>query len=94
MRQCSVSGSGGPPILHDHPALSPREILGAEQSSSASGLDRHAERLKITPLSRSTREMLELWSVFATSYRASSAFDVSVVLIDSTGEKRTPQSKR
>ena len=74
-------------ILHDHPLLSPQEI---RNGGPASELDRQAERVKITPLPLSTHDMFELWSGFATNYRISAAYEVSVVLIDSASKPRAP----
>jgi Pvc16 N-terminal domain len=75
--------------LHDHMLLSPKEIKDNEGNLD-SGLDQQVERLKITPLPLTNHDMFELWSGFATNYRVSAAYEVSVVLIDSTRKPRTP----
>lgn len=77
-------------ILHDHTQLSPQDILDANQDADPSGVDSQVERVKITPLPLSPHDMFELWSGFATNYRISAAYEASVVLIDSTRERRTP----
>ncbi|KAA8884193.1 DUF4255 domain-containing protein [Nocardia colli] len=77
-------------ILHDHTLLGRQQIVDANQGEPVSELDRQPERLRITPLPLSTHDMFELWSGFATSYRVSAAYEVSVVLIDSARDRRTP----
>ncbi len=77
-------------ILHDHTLLGPQEIVDANQGEPPSDVDRQVERLKITPLPLSNHDLFELWSGFATSYRVSAAYEVSVVLIDSTRARRAP----
>ena len=76
-------------VLHEHALLSPAEIKSGD-TDFHSGLDEQRERLKVTPIPLSNHDMFELWSGFATNYRVSAAYEVSVVLIDSTREPRTP----
>ncbi|PXX60824.1 uncharacterized protein DUF4255 [Nocardia tenerifensis] len=77
-------------ILHDHTLLGRQEIVDANHGEPVSDLDRQPERVRITPLTLSTHDMFELWSGFATSYRVSAAYEVSVVLIDSARTPRSP----
>ena len=78
-------------ILHDHPVLSPAEIRDATLIDLAdSDLHLQAERPRITPLSLASDELFKLWSGFSTSYRVSAAYEVSLVLIDSTLGSRAP----
>ena len=78
-------------ILHDHPLLGADEISDAT-SASIPGSDLHlqAERIRITPLDLPIDDLSKLWSGFQTSYRLSAAFEVSVILIDSTRPSRAP----
>jgi hypothetical protein len=72
-------------ILHDHPVLDGQEIHDATSADLPdSNLHLQAERLRITPLQITTHDMFELWSGFSTNYRISQAYEVSVVLIDSS----------
>ena len=77
-------------ILHDHTLLSPQEIRDANSGEDTGEVDNQVERVRITPLPLSNHDLFELWSGFATSYRVSAAYEVSVVLIDSTRPSRTP----
>lgn len=74
-------------ILHDHPVLGKEEVKVA-----LAGNDLHAqiERVRITPQPLSLDEMSKLWSAFQTHYRLSAAYQVSVVLIESTLPAKTP----
>jgi hypothetical protein len=78
-------------ILHDHPVLGADEISDAT-SVTIPGSDLHlqAERIRITPLDLPVDELSKLWTGFQTSYRLSAAFELSVVLIDSTRPPRSP----
>jgi hypothetical protein len=71
--------------LHDHPLLGSEEIRGATQSNGLGDSDLHTqvERVRITPHSLNVEEMSKLWTTFMTPLRASAAYEVSVVLIDS-----------
>src|SRR5207245_2354500 len=65
-------------VLNDFPLLGPTEIA-------------QAERVRITPLALSTEEISKLWMIFQTQYRISAAYQVSVVLIESSrGVKAAP----
>lgn len=78
--------------LHDHPLLTPSEILaavgGTEQEPS--GLEQQVERVRITLQPLSIEDMYKLWSAFQTSYRVSAAYEVSVVLVESTRPTKAP----
>ena len=68
-------------VLHDHLLLSPDEIRAV---LSNTGLDQQVERVRITLQPLSLEEMYRLWNGFQTQYRISAAYQVSVVLIEST----------
>ena len=73
--------------LHDHP------VFGAEEIKAAlfgNDLHEQVERVRMTPQSLSLEEMSKLWNTFQTRYRISAAYQVSVVLIESTRPAKTP----
>jgi hypothetical protein len=80
-------------VLHDHPLLGAAEIKSALDGSE---LDQQVERVRITPQPLSVDEISKLWSGFQTQYRLSVAYQVSVVLIESTraGRAALPVLKR
>jgi hypothetical protein len=67
-------------VLHDHCVLGAEEIVASMSSNPAV---RQVERVRITPLSTTVEEMARLWTIFQTNYRLSTAYEVSVVLIES-----------
>lgn len=72
-------------ILHDHREFSPEEIEAATaQDLSDSDLHRQMERISVTPQALTFEEISKIWSSFQAQYRISAAYQVSVVLIDST----------
>ena len=73
--------------LHDQTTLS---RAGIESALAASQLQNQVERVRITPHSLSSEEMSKLWMIFQTPYRLSLAYEVSVVLIESTRPTKTP----
>lgn len=78
-------------VLYDHALLGPDEIRAATAVPlPASNLDRQIERVRITLQPLSLEEISKLWTGFATQYRLSVAYEVSVALIDSTQSKRAP----
>lgn len=78
-------------VLHDHMLLDADEIRGATQTDlPESDLHQQLERVRITLLPLSIEEISKLWSGFQTQYRLSAAYEVSVVLIESTRPTRTP----
>jgi hypothetical protein len=78
--------------LHDHPLLTPAEIVMANSGTDTAGsdLDLQVERVRITLQPLSIEDMYKLWSAFQTSYRVSAAYEVSVVLVESTRPTRAP----
>jgi Pvc16 N-terminal domain len=74
-------------VLHDHSVLGRVEIQNA-----LAGNDLHAqvERIRIRPHPLSVDEMSKLWTTFQTQYRTSTAYEISVVLIDTMRPARTP----
>ena len=77
-------------LLHDHPLLSRSELQALTSPLGSSGLSEQVERLRITPQPLSSDDMSKLWTAFATNYRVSMAYEVSVVLIESTRRRRSP----
>ena len=74
-------------VLHDHPLLDADEIQAA---LAGSDLHQQVERVRITPQPLSLEELSKLWTTFQTQYRISAAYQVAVVLIESTRPARTP----
>jgi hypothetical protein len=72
-------------VLHDTPILNRNDPL-----ARTAGLHEQFENLRVSPESLSLEELSKLWATFQTNYRISSAFAVSVVLIDSTRAPRSP----
>ncbi|MGK7911158.1 MAG: DUF4255 domain-containing protein [Synechococcus sp.] len=68
-------------IFHDRPVLGRAEI---EAALPGNNLYQQVERVRITPQPMSSEEMSKLWATFQTQYRISAAYQVAVVLIDST----------
>lgn len=78
-------------VLHDHPLLGTAEILDATDTEvPGSDLHLQAERVRITPQPMPLDEMSKLWTTFQTQFRISAAYQVSVVLIESTRTATTP----
>jgi len=75
-------------IFNDNAVLNQDDIRNALPGND---LYAQIERVRITPQTFSIEEISKLWTAFATSYRVSSAFEVSVVLIESKRPSRTPQ---
>ncbi|MGH9429916.1 MAG: DUF4255 domain-containing protein [Terriglobia bacterium] len=74
-------------VLYDHALLGPDEI---KLALPGSGLERQVERARITLQPLSVEEISKLWTGFATQYRLSVGYEVSVALIDSTQPVKTP----
>jgi hypothetical protein len=74
-------------VLHDHPLLGADEIRTALPNND---LADQIERIRITPQRMSVEDFSKLWTTFQVGYRISAAYEVSVVLIDSTRPSRTP----
>jgi hypothetical protein len=77
----------GMSVLHDHPLLGADEIRSAVTGND---LADQIERIRITPLPLSVDEMSKLWSAFQSQYRVSTAYEVTVVLIDSLRPASAP----
>jgi hypothetical protein len=80
-------------VLHDHPLLGAGEIRDATSpiaELSDSNLHEQIERVRITLQPLEFKDMSQLWTTFQTHYRVSAAYQVSVVLIESTRAPRTP----
>jgi len=60
------------------------------EALKSSDLADQVEQIKITPQVISTEEMSKLWSSFMANYRPSVAYQVSVVLIESSKQTRSP----
>lgn len=74
-------------VLHDHPLLGSEEIRVALPGND---LYEQVERVRVTPQPLTLEEMSRLWTTFQTQYRISAAYEVSVVLIESTLPIRSP----
>lgn len=78
-------------LLHDHPLLGADEIKHATETDvTGSNLHEQIERVRIIPQSLSLDELSKLWAAFQTNYRLSAAYQVAVILIESTLGIRTP----
>jgi len=78
-------------VLHDHPLLDKTEIENASSGVLAtSDLHEQLERVRITHEPLPLEELSKLWTAFQTNYRTSAAYQVSVVLIESTRPAKAP----
>ncbi len=80
-------------VFHDHPLFGAEEIrdaVKANQDLAGSDLADQVERIRITLQPLLFEEMSKLWTTFQIHYRLSAAYQVSVVLIESTRPARTP----
>jgi hypothetical protein len=80
-------------VLHDHPLLGAGEIKNATSpitDLAESDLHEQIERVRITLQPLTFEDMSKLWTTFQTHYRVSAAYQVSVVLIESTRLPKTP----
>jgi hypothetical protein len=68
-------------FLNDNVLLMAHDIRAAFPGS---GLEDQVDRVRITPRVLNLEELVRMWGTFMTQYRISTAYDVSVVLIDST----------
>ncbi|MGH7495329.1 MAG: DUF4255 domain-containing protein [bacterium] len=75
-------------VLHDFPVLGTDKIN--ELLLLDSGLRDQVERVRITPQPLSLEEISKLWTTFQTQFRFSAAYQVSVVLIESTRPAKMP----
>jgi hypothetical protein len=74
-------------VLHDHSVLNRQEVAAA---LAGNDLADQVERIRISLEPLTLDEMSKLWSSFQKEYRTSTAYTVSVVLIDSDRASRTP----
>ncbi len=74
---------GAMSVLHDHPLLSTDDIRSSLDGVADFDLQNQREGLRITHQPLTLEEMSKLWTTFQTQYRISTAYEVSVVLIDS-----------
>jgi Pvc16 N-terminal domain len=74
-------------VLHDHPILGPDEFT---ELVTGTDLQDQVERVRVTEQVLTVDDMYKLWTAFQTQYRISAAYEVSVVLIDSSQPNRTP----
>lgn len=80
-------------VLHDHPLLGAAEIKNATSPIAdlkASDLHEQIERVRVTLQPLPFEELSKLWTTFQTHYRVSAAYQLSVVLIESTRGSRAP----
>src|SRR6185503_6101191 len=81
-------------VLHDHPLLSSAEIKNTTSAPGSglqdSDLHEQLERVRITLQPLTFEEISKLWTTFQTHYRTSAAYQVSLVLIESTRPSKTP----
>ena len=91
-------------LLHERPVLDRQAIRTALQPSpdvgttlpealralANAGLADQVEQLRITPAFLNNEEMSKLWTAAQSSYRPTAAYQVSVVLIESTTPTRVP----
>ncbi|HEY9132669.1 MAG TPA: DUF4255 domain-containing protein [Dyella sp.] len=71
--------------LHDRPVLDGDDIRNALPDND---LADQIERVRLTPLPQNVEEISKLWTAFQTNYRVSSAYEATVVLIDSQAPSR------
>jgi hypothetical protein len=74
-------------VLHDRAILKPEDIKTALAESN---LHQQIERIRINPLALSLEDISKLWMMLQTEYYISAAYEVSVVLIDSSLPVKTP----
>ncbi|OKH52971.1 hypothetical protein NIES2101_12865 [Calothrix sp. HK-06] len=79
-------------VFHDYSVLKPEDIKNALPAADIAKYDLYnqIERVKITPQSLSLDELSKMWTTFQTQYRISTAYEVSLVLIESTRLPKTP----
>jgi hypothetical protein len=69
--------------LSINPSVPPAQLPQYLRMLSTSELADQIEQIKITPQALSTEEIYKLWAAFLTRYRPTSAYHVSVILIES-----------
>lgn len=73
--------------LHSHPLLTPADLADAAPYSD---IAHQVESVRITWQPLDDKDIYSLWSVFQAPYRVSAAFELRVVLIDSTVAASAP----
>ena len=76
-------------VLHDYPVIGADKIRTTIDGATAN-LEEQPERIRITLQPLTFEEISKLWTTFQTHYRTSAAYQVSVVLIESTRAPKTP----
>jgi hypothetical protein len=79
-------------VFNDHPIITSADVRAALPGSDRSeyDLDLQEEQLRIVYQPLSVEEVFNLWSTFQVPYRVSAAYEVSVVLIESSLPAKTP----
>ena len=78
--------------LHQMPVLGRAEIEARlPQPLRRSQLGRQVEMIRVTPEPLGTEELSKLWTALQARYRPSSGYHVSVVLIETAAEARSPR---
>ena len=79
-------------VFNDHPKITSADIRAALPTTDSSeyDLDLQEEQLRIVYQPLSVEEAFNLWSTFQVPYRVSAAYEVSVVLIESSLSAKTP----
>ncbi|MBD2729687.1 DUF4255 domain-containing protein [Nostoc sp. FACHB-892] len=79
-------------VFNDHPKITSADIRAALPTTDPSeyDLDLQEEQLRIVYQPLSVEEAFNLWSTFQVPYRVSAAYEVSVVLIESSLPAKTP----
>lgn len=73
--------------LYEHPVLTRTDLIDAAPYSD---VGKQIEQVRISWQPLDEKDIFSLWSIFQSPYRTSAAFEVRVVLIDSTDPTRTP----
>jgi hypothetical protein len=78
----------GMSIFHDHPLLDANTIndMLPEKEKTEHPFDQ-IERVRITLQPLSLEELSKLWTTFQTNYRTSAAYEISVLLMESSHER-------
>lgn len=79
-------------VFNDHPMITSADIRAALPTTDPPDydLDIQEEQLRIVYQPLSVEEAFNLWSTFQVPYRVSAAYEVSVVLIESSLPAKTP----
>ncbi|OYE02932.1 DUF4255 domain-containing protein [Nostoc sp. 'Peltigera membranacea cyanobiont' 232] len=79
-------------VFNDHPIITSADITAALPITNPPeyDLDQQEEQVRIVYQPLSVEEVFNLWSTFQAPYRVSAAYEVSVVLIESSQPAKTP----